>query len=782
MNKKSLFKDKIKIKAAKNLMVPFLIVTVVSSTLAGVAGFIDYRQEKQLESLERLLNPSEAQAKEYREEIKKYFASYMHSEEAKKSIMTEMNMEEAVYDELAKNGFENMLTDEDIEEMMDLAIQEISRNSALNSSISAQESALYSTLYNKLLYRVRDNLVDNGAFTVTTTVTYDADKILAEVRQEIASVQAKLNSDIKKAEQNKANSQISVTDVRDAYVNAIVENQLNKLVLTDSEKTSIKDNVLTRLTDYLNSEEGKKLCESGKDGKDGVDGKPIDWTDEQIIDLIAEASQSLIDAILEDQAKGPDSVIEINAIDGQSIDVDETTVATKTKSNTTGKTASIQLSWTRGDWNANKQSSKIEVLIPSFDGFTYTEDGASAASLLAILLDDENAVSATNLAKNGKITVTQGDVTKSISVDSLADAFAQNYMAAIYGQMKKQPIGSVATKTDASGNPVYYCTKDNGAGAECGHVLTHDAATGLYSCDVHDAVATTITDVLSQSNNVLDNMQNIASMANKYYDASTNTGTTDTQNADMQESADIVNRYMLNMYNEILNQMNAGDTGKTFFDYYSKELKDYDNNIQLGYTNFYGMSDVMPNTVLNDTTYANYPVILRYLILEYNVQVSANGTLSFDTLEHAYQSPLIQIMETYMTYANDSDKGLQQQITEWTGKLNNIVEIMKLMRGDGIIITVTGGNLAIANTNTALDTFVKDMVDKITPSQTFDTFVLPLHFAYVDTFDGSDIKAAIVNSHEKDVIDRVYYQNQTIHIIPKTNITIPDGFSFKVTL
>lgn len=777
------FKEKVKIKELKNLTVPFVIALSVSGILIGATSFIDNKQDKQLDALERVLDPTDDQAKEYRAEIKRYFANYMGSAEAKRDFIAQTSMDSYIYDELSKNGFANMLSEEDIDEIIDLTVKELQKDP--NIAYAGQnESVLYSTLYNKLLYQVRDKLLENDIFTVTQAVTYDKDKILQSARSQLSSTQERLN---------KQESVTTIEDVRNAYIADIVDNTLTSLVLTESEKNTIKTNVINKVTEYLESEEGKKLLQDGKDGKDGEDGSPINWSDKTVITLINKLHEELLDTILNDLS----GEISIVGIDGASIDLDKTQVSVNMSNDATGAQPSIRLAWTRGDWENTKIDNKITFEVPSFDGMKIENNKNidTVAMLCDIMsLSDENNDAFST--EGGTVTIQKGNVTQVFEMSTLVDAFAKTYLTTIYTEIENRPIGAIKDSNDA-----FLCAMKDESGNECGEaldaIMADDGQTvAYYSCPTHDIVAVSIEELFKQTTETLEVSKELLAVSDMRYSFDDYIDNSDDCET-IDEAIEGSSAYILNMYNEILNAMDDGHkTGDSFFDIYCQSLADVNNELETA-VNYYGFDSVMDSECLNAANTES--VIVRHMIHEHYIERKANGTLefvlpkNFDTtdltesqiiaakIKNAYSSPILTIIENYIEYANSiKTNGLFGQIEQWEKNLIDIMTLISLTNGDGYTVTIPK-NASECVVSMSGDT--KEILDKYVTAK--NETVIPLKFKILNTNTPAEIHSDIINNIEIAKISHIYYEIvddsiSKIHIILKDGQILERNLSIKV--
>ena len=123
MSKKNFSRNDTKIREQKNLFIPLCSVLVICSIAGSIAYGINIKQTKELDRLEAISKTEEDRAKEYRTEVKKYFANYIGSDKAKQDILSESNIDELMYGKLESMGLisADLISEGDMDEIIGLA-------------------------------------------------------------------------------------------------------------------------------------------------------------------------------------------------------------------------------------------------------------------------------------------------------------------------------------------------------------------------------------------------------------------------------------------------------------------------------------------------------------------------------------------------------------------------------------------------------------------------------------------------------------------------------------
>ena len=409
MAKDRKFKNTVKIKEMKDISGILCIVLAASAIAAGGYFIWDNNQNKRLNQLEANTKGIDEQVSEQRAQIKKYFADYLSSDTARKDIVTATNISDRLFDSLEAAGINTVLTDEQIDKLVDLAMAQMDYESALQSASSAEYRQLYNTLYSNVRKQVIENIKSSDMLTIKQQVTYDVDAIVNQVESRYNSIKAK--------DSNKSN----IEATQQAYVETIVENTINNMRVDESTKNNLIKSVSNEVASYL--KQHPELTKDGKDGKTGIDGKdgldakdgytPVYGSDYYTPDEIQEFVKLVIPDSIEyiSQALENGENIRVTGIPGYSVDEDSLVFKiSKCKKDKTAQNYSLSVTYSRIVDGKVQESpdnpDTITIPLKSVQEISYVQNPSG---------DDEIAVTYDN------------GYTESISIESIAAKYAQIY-------------------------------------------------------------------------------------------------------------------------------------------------------------------------------------------------------------------------------------------------------------------------------------------------------------------------------------------------------------------
>lgn len=770
MNKKNFSRNDTKIREQKNIFIPLCSVLVICSIAGSIAYGINIKQTKELDRLEAISKTEEDRAKEYRTEVKKYFANYIGSDKAKQDILSESNIDELMYGKLESMGLINtdLISEGDMDEIIGLAIASLSNNETLKNSVDAQESTVYQTVYNDVLYKVRKNLTDSNALTVYQTVEYDTDDIIAKATSKIQDAQNKANS---------KKDDIDTESVVNAYVSTIVDEAIKNLRITANDETKLKQEILNQLAAYFNSEEGQKLSHQGKggtdgkDGTDGVDGEAINLSDETVQAMVKTSYDTLLQYVLDNPKD-----VHITAYEGKGIDLEETMDHINVIDSSKGNKLKIAFCWNRGDWDDIQKDEQLSIEIPSFGSMKYIQNDDISTYSLDINSQDAGS-SQVILSYEGK----QGD-SQTVQVADLAEAFAKTYTHYIYEDLRTRYIGG-AEYDQAQGK--YFCTvltDPNDENSKCGTELQE--IDGIMTCPTHHTKLITLDDLFGQLNKTMDSAVDAAMKTNYdfvYTEEKKATSESDLLNkADtVDHSVDILEQYVLDNYRETLRAMDYGHssngiyTGKSIFNAYDKAFQDLNQNDEIAVNHYGTSSSIIPANPEANPDLAKEAVILQNLINQGYIERNAAGNLDFlgdsnaEKLQNAMDSSIIRMMVRYTNYVvhdtGNTSTSIWAQIAKWEEDLKDNMRLMNLLYGKGVIFTIDTSN----GSAYALSASNKETLDKyITPGTK-----IPVTYTIIKTgIDTANAKQNYIEDIRTNALQQVYYQDGVIRAIGSTEM------------
>ena len=458
MAKDRKFKNTVKIKEMKDISGILCIVLAASAIAAGGYFIWDNNQNKRLNQLEANTKGIDEQVSEQRAQIKKYFADYLSSDTARKDIVTATNISDRLFDSLEAAGINTVLTDEQIDKLVDLAMAQMDYESALQSASSAEYRQLYNTLYSDVRKQVIKNIKSNDMLTVKQQVTYDVDAIVNQVESRYNSIKAK--------DSNKSN----IEATQQAYVETIVENTINNMRVDESTKNNLIKSVSNEVTSYL--KQHPELTEDGKDGKTGIDGKdglnakdgytPVYGSDYYTPDEIQEFVKSVIPDSIEyiSQALENGENIKVIGIPGYSVDEDSLVFKiSKCKKDKTAQNYSLNVTYSRIVDGKVQESpdnpDTITIPLKSVQEISYVQNPSG---------DDEIAVTYDN------------GYTESISIESIAAKYAQIYT----NKLQNLTVSNFNIPKVGSNNWIAYDDNPDDDVAGAPHKY------GEYYCSIHN--------------------------------------------------------------------------------------------------------------------------------------------------------------------------------------------------------------------------------------------------------------------------------------------------------
>lgn len=771
MNKKNFNRNDTKIKEQRNIFIPLCVVLTASIITGSIAYGINVKQTKELRKLEAISQTEEDRAKEYRAEVKKYFANYINSDKAKNDIISQLNIDEKMYQQLEEMGLINtdLISEDDMDEIVGLAITRLSNSIDLSGTVDAQESTLYQTIYNDVLYKVRSNLTNNNALTVYQTIDYDIDDITEKATKKIQETQQRLN--------NKKEN-IDVEAVRDAYIATLVDEAVRNLQITTNEESQFKKEILNQMTAYFNSDEGKELIQDGVngkngiDGKDGVDGQTLDFTDTTVRAMLTSTYETILQYVKEN----PKSV-KINAIEGKGISIDETTDTISVIDSKEGNTLKLRLIWQRGDWDDVQNDKTLKIDVPSFGSIKYTQNENKTVS---INLDDIQTLD--NSISNAYFVVSQegeNGSSKNIAIPDLADVYAKTYAHYLYEDLRTRCIGS-AEYDETTGK--YYCTvliDPNDTNSKCRQELQDND--GVISCPIHHSEVITLDSLFEQLNNTVNAATETVLKTNYDFVYTEKKAISESellsQADDVDKSIEIIEKYILDNYREVLRAMDNGHSnngvyiGNSIFNAYDLAFKNL-NDMDQSAPNHYGTSSVI---TLADATnpdteeLSKEAVIVQKLITDGYIERTKAGNLEFmgdttsEKLENAINSQIVNISKRYNNYTvhdtSNANTSLIAQIEKWQNELQNSMHLIDLLYGKGILFEINDSS-ALTFTY-ALPSETKNILDQFITADT----QIPVNYTIVkDNLDTTNAKENYVNDLKNNTIKRVYYQDGIIYV------------------
>lgn len=726
MAKNRLFKNTTKISEMKDITGFLCIALAVAVGFGTVSGIKDWKQEKMISKLEADSRPIDEQVSEYKTQMKQYFASYLASDDLKDDFIRETNISERMYDALDASGVATVLTEEQISDLVDRAMDEMDYQTMIESVTSQEYRQLYNSIYRSVQQQVLDNISRNGMLVVEQEITYDTDSIK---RQVLARLQASSSSKtpVKKIDQ---------AAIDKAWAETIVENMLNKLSVPESKRSKIVTEASDQIAQFLKTEEGLELYKDGKDGLDGKDGKEVQkgidyYTDEEISDvterIIDVSYPVLTETLIQMGRDDPDSII-INAMNGYSVTgvrMQKNVIESSSKATT----YNLVSTWARGSGSD----------IQTADDTAITLDGMK--SIAGIVYEDtlprENSQTGIESYANANLKIYyfvddgNGNMVKSssydtIKVDSLANAFSKVYMDELFNDLYNGTVSVPDTSQTTvesildNGKYVYRCTDHD-------KEITFNKDTGKWTCPgsgtAHEIISMdfSISDIRNQITGVTDSIGGLFENAMQWTEHdipkdSEGHVTNSTSDTSARAAEEMLARYELlleymdkpftkeSIYTGIDGSTENRTSEVSLFDIYQENMKDQGGPGTYGIRTVHGED---ADIILGDEYYAPDTNILKAYLIKKGYIREADGKLFFcgtDTDEKLYNASLSCIVE-YMEYlcrtmyASGSNTDIAFQTEKVTDIFNHYIGAVAVLR-DGVIRT----------------SITKDVIDNCIPS------------------------------------------------------------------